>query len=248
MKGRWALLSLITLVTTISSCAFADWAPEDIELADLSHISGAKYKNQKASVIESLKGSWCSPEKGALLMDLIRLIQPQLCVEVGAWTGSSVLPVAMSLKFNGKGKVYAIDAWSNQIATRYWSDQDPNKPWWSTVDMKAIKQTFNNLLRNWQVDSYCVPVQDASEKAAARFKNETIDFLHLDGDYSEQGSLADVENYLPKVKTGGYILLSHLFTMINGKQPKLKSFKALVQDCEIICEIERDNAILFRKI
>jgi hypothetical protein len=71
--------------------------------------------------------------------------------------------------------------------------------------------------------------------------------LHLDGDYSEKGSMQDVELYLPRVKSGGYVLLSNLFTMVKGKAPKMKSFTALFDTCEMVCEIERDNAVLFRK-
>lgn len=236
---------LCSLFLLTSSLTFASWDPEVIEDVEYSSLQEKNYQKLKARVIEALKGSWCSEEKVNLLMDLTLLTKPQVCVEIGACTGSSVLPIATSLQYLKGGKVYAIDAWSNQIATQYWEDTDPNKAWWSTVDMKSIRGAFQNLINTWSLKKQCEEVAKPSDIAISELPE--IDFLHLDGDYSEQGALKDVKLYLPKVKSGGYILLSNLFIMINGKQPKAKSFSALIDDCEFICEIERDNAILFRK-
>ncbi len=236
---------LFSGLLALGAPAFSDWDPEFIEGAELSALQNSKYQKLKDQVLNETKGSWCSAEKTNLIMDLILLTKPKVCVEIGAWTGSSVLPIASTLKFLKHGKVYAVDAWANEVAVQYWADNDPNKPWWSTVDMKAIHNTFQNMVSSWDLKKYCKEIALPADKAVENLGE--IDFLHLDGDYSEQGSMKDVQLYLPKVKSGGYILLSHLFTMINGKQPKLKSFVALLDDCEIVCEIERDNAILFRK-
>jgi hypothetical protein len=56
-----------------------------------------------------------------------------------------------------------------------------------------------------------------------------------------------VEKYLPLVKSEGYILVSNLFIMVNGQQPKMKSFCSLFDECELIGSIENDNAVLFKK-
>ncbi len=240
--GKALLCSLFLLNSSIT---LAEWDPEFIENVDASTLDNIDYQNLKSKVLTALKGSWCSEEKTNLIMDLILLTKPEVCVEIGACTGSSTLPIGAALQFLKKGQVFAIDAWSNKIATQYWDDTDPNKTWWSTVDMNAVHNTYHNLITTWDLKKYCKEIWDSSENAVSFVNN--IDFLHLDGDYSEIGSLKDVELYLPKVKEGGYILLSNLFIMINAKQPKLKSFSTLLEECEIICEIERDNAILFRK-
>lgn len=59
-------------------------------------------------------------------MDVVYTTRPGVCVEIGAFTGSSVLPVAATLKYLGAGKIFAIDAWSNEEAVRYLSPNDPN--------------------------------------------------------------------------------------------------------------------------
>lgn len=234
----------------ISADLSADWMPQDylvdLKDSDFQALSDRGFVSLKAQVSDTLKGSWCSQEKVDLLMDLVCLTHPQVCVDIGAFTGSSVLPVAATLKYLNNGKTFAVDAFSNEVATRNMSKDDPNRSWWSTVDMKAIRKLFNQMTKTWNLSGYCTLLAEDSYTAIDKIPE--IDFLHIDGDYSEKGSLSDVEKYLPKVKSGGYILLSNLFIIVNNSQPKLKAFCALFDSCEMVCEIERDNAVLFKKI
>ena len=227
---------------------FAVWDPEMCWMdEDLSCLKEANFVALKERVTNELKNSWCSQEKVQLLMDLVRMEKPKVCVEIGAFTGSSVLPVAAALAYSKQGTIYAIDAWSNDVMVKNLDENDPNRPWWSTVDMSSVKQSFGHLMKKWSVQQFVHEIALPSNQAIHQIP-EGIDFLHLDGDYSEQGSMQDVEFYVSKVKQGGYILLSNLYIMINGKQPKLKAFCALLETCDIVTEIENDNAILFKKI
>ncbi len=226
----------------------ANWEPEScFSDRDLSDLSNQEFVDVKDRVSHALKGSWCSQEKIDLLLALMLIEKPKICVEIGAFSGSSVLPVAAMLTYLNQGKIYAIDGWSNSTAIRNLAENDPNKAWWSTVNMKEVQRSFRILMNSFKVQNYVQEIALASDDAVSLIPDE-IDFLHLDGDYSEIGSLKDVELYIPKVKEGGYILYSNLFTMINGKQPKLKAFCALLENCEIVTEIENDNAILFKKL
>jgi predicted O-methyltransferase YrrM len=227
------------------NCIQAEWDPECItqEIDRLHHV---QFMHLKDKVSKQLIGSWCSQEKIQLLMDLIVLTKPTTCVEIGAFTGSSVLPVAATLKYLQQGKLYAIDAWSNHEATKGMDASDPNQSWWTHLDMDSVFFQFKSLLDSWMLNQYCFIIQKASADAFDDVK-ETIDFLHLDGNYSEQIALQDVNLYLPKVKSGGYILLSNLFITINGKQPKKKAFQALYESCELIAVIDGENTVLFRK-
>lgn len=174
------------------------------------------------------------------------MLRPQVCVEIGAFTGSSILPVAATLKYLNHGKVIAIDAWSNTEATNHLANDDPNKTWWSGVDMKKVYERFQNMITQWSLQPFCTVIQSTSAEAIT--KVDDIDFLHLDGNYSEISSVQDVKNYLPRVKKGGYILLSNLFVTVNNKQPKMRAFCILYEECELVCEIEKTNAVLFRKM
>jgi hypothetical protein len=227
-----------------SSSLQAEWDP-DYFVEDISILKVPGFKNLKAHVLESLVNSWCSQEKANLLMDLVAITKPKVCVEIGAFTGSSVLPVAATLKYLGQGKIFAIDAWSNADAILHLDEDDTNRSWWSAVDMDQAQNTCMQMIKSWSLNSYCTVIKNPSEKAVQQV--DTIDFLHFDGDFSEIGSLQDVKLYLPKVKSGGYILLSNLYITIKSKQPKMKAFCALFEACDMICEIERDNTLLFRK-
>lgn len=50
-------------------------------------------------------------------------------------------------------------------------------------------------------------VKKSSADAAADFKDESIDFVLLDGDHSYDGIKADIETYYPKLKKGGHIFV-----------------------------------------
>lgn len=238
------------LLAFLCACVFvqgsAEWNPEYCLMDDdITVLQESRFMDVKTRVCAALQNSWCSSEKAQLLMDLTMVTQPKVCVEIGAFVGSSVLPVAATLQLINAGKVYAVDAWSNSVACRYLEDNDPNKAWWSTVDMTAVHGMFDHMVQQWALENVCVVMQNPSVEAINLL--DEIDFLHIDGDYSPKGSMEDVTAYIPKVKSGGYILFSNLYTMVNGKQPRLKAFCKLFDSCEMVCSIERDNAVLFRK-
>lgn len=217
----------------------------------LSLSLSASYQDQefellKVRVQKALINSWCSPQKADLLMDLVAEHRPQICVEVGAFTGSSILPVAAALDHFHCGKVYAIDAWSNSIAIQRLAEGDLNKPWWAQVDMCAVHNVFKTLINTWNLEKVCVELPYPSQEAV-KYIPDSIDILHLDGDYSEEGALQDVIDYLPRVRPGGYILLSNFYMMIKREQPKVKAFCLICESCDVIKTIENDNVVLFRK-
>ncbi len=246
MKMKLLRMMLACAFCMCSPTLHAEWDPTYCLPDDnLTALENAEFKKLKVAVAQELQNSWCSKEKIELLMDLVHVTKPQVCVDIGSCTGSSVLPVAAVLKMNRRGKVFAVDAWSNEVVTRHLDLDDPNREWWLKVDMQAVLTIFRNMVKKFGFELCCTEMQMNSLEAAARLSQ--IDFLQLDGDYSEKGSVADVEQLLPQVKKGGYILLSNLFTMVKGKAPKMKAFSMLFDSCEMICEIERDNAVLFRK-
>ena len=232
------------------SALHAEWDPESCFLdeseAVLNELNNADYKFWKNTMKDYLKQSWCSQEKIDLLMDVVLVTKPKVCVEIGAFSGSSVLPIGLALKFLGSGRIYAIDAWSNTEVIKYLAHDDPNTAWWYRVNMDEAYNTFQNRINKYRLNNICTVIRGSSVVAANQV--DQIDFLHLDGDFSEKGSLQDLDFYLPKVKEGGYILLSNVLMMIDGKQPKLKAFCSLFETCELIAEIDNSNTALFKKM
>ena len=206
-------------------------------------LPDARFQELKGRVIKHLANSWCSAQKAEMMMDVVFAIRPQVCVEIGVFNGSSVLPVAATLRHLNAGCIYAIDAWSNNEAIKHMPATDPNFGWWSQVNMDNAKNKFTSLIKEWNLQSCCCVIHETSEFAVQRIPE--IDFLHLDGNFCEEDALMDVEIFLPRVKSGGYILLSNLFQVVDNQHTKMSSMWKLFDECEIIYEI--DNSALFRK-
>lgn len=211
----------------------------------LADLHDQKYIDFKKKVFEYWDNRLYPKEKANLIIDLIFLTQPQICVEIGVQAGYSFLPIAATLSYLGHGRAYAIDAWSNHEAIKNLSKIDPNYKAWSILDMETTRNQFFEMLYTWSLMPYCRVLHATSENAAKNVPS--IDFLHLDGNFSEVSSLLDVQLYLPKVRSGGYILMSQVFYVIDGNLTKMKALWALLDECELICEIENSNVILLRK-
>ena len=168
-----------------------------------------------------------------------------MSVEIGAFTGSSAVPMLAAVKYIGTGRGYIVDAWSSEEAVRGLPKEDVNTIWWAGLDMEAAKNHFMYVFNNWSFQSICEVLAMTSKSAVDKIP--VIDFLHLDGNFSEEGAMLDSELYLPKVRSGGYILLSNTLTMIGGRPTKMKALWPIFDQCDIICELDSGNTILFRK-
>lgn len=232
------------------SVLLGGWDPSEIKTEfDRKALEELSYLNLKNRIAIFLEGSWCSREKAHLIMDLITLIGSNRAVEaveVGVFNGSSLLPIAAALKYSGSGgRVYAIDAWSNKEAVRFISQDDPNYQWWSEVSMQVAKQQCLATLSYWKLKSYCTILHMPSREAAAQI--DLIDFLHLDGSFSGKETMNDVRLYFPKVKQGGYVLISNVFYQVNGAMEKVEALWELLDPCDVVAEIDGSNTVLLRK-
>lgn len=98
-----------------------------------SNDTWVSFKNETIATMNTVPG-WCSSEKALLMMDVIKENKCQYCVEIGVFSGMSLLPIAKTLQYNGQGEVFAIDAWNASEATKGFNTSDPNYTWWSQLD------------------------------------------------------------------------------------------------------------------
>ena len=196
-------------------------------------------------VLNCVKGSWCSEDKARLIFELVVATKPEICVEIGAFTGSATVPMLAGLKYLKNGRAYVIDAWSNQEAIKGLPEEDLNTQWWAQLDMNSVKNQFNQTMAQWSFTNLFQVLEMSSKDAVSKIPH--IDFLHIDGNFSEDGSLVDSQLYIPKVASGGYILLSNALVMIAQKPTKMKALGPLFDQCDIVYEIENGNGLLFKK-
>lgn len=243
LKKIYGLGLFILSLHTVDLCGNSLYRTKIFIEEQKCYLPDGGFQELKGRVIKYLANSWCSAKKAEMIMDLVFAIRPQVCVEIGVFNGSSVLPIAATLRHLNAGRIYAIDSWSNTEAVKNIPATDPNFGWWSHVDMDKAKNKFTSLIKEWNLESFCSVIHATSELAVQRIPE--IDFLHLDGNFCEENALKDVELFLPKVQSGGYILLSNLFQMVDNQYTKMSSMWRLFDECEIIYEI--DNSALFRK-
>lgn len=211
----------------------------------LEKIYKQDFQSYKKSVFKYLEGSWCSKDKANLIMDHILSTKPEVCVEIGLFSGSSFIPIAATLRYVNHGIAFGIDPWSNGEAAKGLQLEGDDYKWWSSVNMLSI---YNNLLKaidKWGVDENSKFLRMNSLNASGLVPE--IDFLHIDGNFSEKGCLDDVLNYLPKVKKDGYVLISNIYLKTEDSYPKMKALWVLLEKCEVISEIEDGNTVLFQK-
>ncbi len=211
----------------------------------LNGMNNPEFIQLEQKIVKFLENSWCSEQKARLILEFVVAHRPEICVEVGVFTGSSALPMLAGLKYIKHGRAYLIDAWSNEEAIRGLPKEDPNIVWWASLNMPSIKDQFNKTMARWSLASYFQVLHMSSKQAISQLPQ--IDFLHLDGNFSEEGSLLDSQLYLSKVVSGGYILISNTLTMIGKQATKMKALGPLFEQCEIVDEIENGNVLLFKK-
>ncbi len=238
-------LSLLFLCAADEACCLWEECPLVTE-AIKRELNDPRLLQSKENAYAYFAKGGISKEKISLIMDVIVMAKPRVCVEIGVFNGLSFIPMAAGLKYMNYGHAYAIDAWSNDEATKYMSDTDPNRAWWTTADMSRLMEIFRTALDHWGLAPFTTIIQRTSESAAPGIG--PIDFLHLDGNYSTEVSIRDVELYLPKVKKGGLILFSNIFLCIDNAFPKKESFLLLLDQCEVLAEVDRGNAILLQKV
>ena len=198
----------------------------------------------KKSVCDQLPNmyGWCTKEKAVEFIDLVLAVKPEVCVEIGVFGGKSLFPVASALKFLNQGIVIGIDPWNiNEIIPCF----DPVKDkahieWWSKVNMEQIYYSYLNMLSQYQLKDYVINLRTTSAVASCAIG--TIDILVIDGNYSEAVSTQDVQLYLPKVRSGGYIWVN------DSLWKDLQSAIGLLfEQCDFVKLIEGGNCILFKK-
>lgn len=209
------------------------------------------YKNTTLRIQKGIPG-WCSKEKSEKLMDLIHEVKPEVCVEIGVFGGSSVYPMARTLKYFDYGTLYAIDPWETIDCLDGYDEEDPNYTWWNEMDLEKVYKDFARMLLRYNLDTHCNVLKMTAENAITHFEDESIDILHIDGNHTEENNMKDLMLYFPKLKKGGYLWFDDVgWTDVHGNCCTDKAIDFLSENCIFIEErsvIDKNGSCyLFRK-
>lgn len=153
------------------------------------------------SVLPTLEG-WCTVDKALTLYNTILTIKNPICVELGVFAGRSLVAIAKATK-KMDGKCYGIDAWSKEASVSGTND-DINNDWWSNIDYNYFYNYTKNIINTEQLESYCTILRNKTNEVVEIFQDNSIDFLHQDGNHSEEVTVEEVNRWYNKVKVGGY--------------------------------------------
>ena len=121
-------------------------------------------------------------------------------VEVGVWQGKSVCFAAVeSIQQEKKITLYAVDTFEGS--------PDEPKIQKDLQDLHEKETTLKDeFLKNIEpVKDIVKVIHKDSISASQQFADNSLDFVFIDGSHLYEAVLADINAWLPKVKTGGII-------------------------------------------
>ena len=191
---------------------------------------------------------WCPQFKSEAIASFILNIQPEICVEIGVLAGSSFFSIPLTLNYLNKGHAYAVDSWDSDDCVRYMPENDPNRICWGLeLDYNKIAHEFRETLRAQRLESRCTVYHKDSVAAAEHFPDNFIDFIHWDCNHSFVGAKRELRAYLPKVKSGGYVMVSDVNWAVGSKTPIRDVIDILFFEWDLVGVIDEDNIYLLRK-
>ena len=120
-----------------------------------------------------------------------------LFVEIGSFKGMSTAFMAVEIINSGKNiRFECIDPMELNIGS--WSCNSDEQDGYSEKDFHARLATVSGHYKLHKM---------TSNAAVHQYEDASIDFLMIDGDHSYEAVKQDITNYLPKMRSGGLMVL-----------------------------------------
>lgn len=120
-------------------------------------------------------------EEKLFLYSLVRMYCPGSVVEIGVSQGQSAVAIAMALRDNKKGRLTCVDNWSRKHGGKAGSERP------------ALELLKENKIAGLGIVAFLT--QD-SQSYLKGLKTNSVDIVHVDGDHSVEGALADIRQAL----------------------------------------------------
>ncbi|MCF7811963.1 class I SAM-dependent methyltransferase [bacterium] len=156
-------------------------SPFDV-MPDFKAPPGFKHKNGRGKN---------HPRYGRFIYAFGKYFKPEIIVEVGTYAGGTSIGWARAIAENGCGKLICVD------------NDSYSKGTYPEITKINIENT------NISPEQYELLNGDAKEiipQLSTLYKGK-VDIYLVDGDHTYEGALADLENGLPMMKSGGHILV-----------------------------------------
>ena len=173
-----------------------------------------KLRRQIKDALSSIQidfGGGSSASKGYLMAWLIRKYQITSSIDIGVYRGRSLVPQAICHREFTGGKAYGVDPWS-KIEARETDNpalRDAIDSFIDATDFTAIHADVGFLIQRLNLNKNCELLRETSSSAIRYFEREGITFglIHIDGNHDSDRVMADVSLYLPRLNSGGFVVI-----------------------------------------
>lgn len=205
-----------------------NYPPETYLEYNVNHYQKDKadsIKSYALQVMNSIDG-WCSIHRASFLIDLIVATQPQVIVEIGVFAGKSLIPMALTLRSNGSGKIYGIDSWDK---SQWAIGMDGGlRHWLKDKNYEQAKSSLLNKINQYGLQNQVV-IHHATSMNAPIIPN--IDILTIDRYSYEEEAYQELCKWVPYVKKGGLIILNNVSWNRDGRVNPIQATEFLNQSC-----------------
>ena len=154
-----------------------------------------------------------------------------VCVEIGVWKGEFSKQILD--KVNPK-KLYLIDPW--KFIPKYTTSWYGGTIAKNQEDMNIIYKRVQKMFKD---NKKVVVYKDLSQNVAGRFKNNTLDFVYVDGNHRYEFVKKDLEMYFQKLKKGGILAGDDYYSfwsVLNGFPVKKAVDEFIINNqVEVVC-------------
>ena len=177
---------------------------------------------------------WTTPERGCEMAERILETKAKTIVDIGVYAGRSTIAMGFAARELVHSHVYGIDPW--KIDTQIEGDTyEENARWWKERSNLEYMQT-RTMICIWahRLDQWITIIRNGSHYVHQLF--DKIDFLNIDGSHTEIASCRDVNLYVPKVRTGGYVMFDDC-----DWHSTQKALHLIEESCALIKTMKGDN-------
>ena len=212
----------------------------------MKFIKSIEEHNRLINKKNNIKNGWCDDNKAITLAEVAYLIQKNqgsVCVvEIGVFAGKSLYCITEFLEKNSKMSVFGVDPF-NSIECCKGENSEENDKWWSSINWDIIIKSAEDVASK----NNCILLKETSEEATRHFDDNTVDFVHQDGNHSELMSCLDIDLWCNKLRSGGYWLMDDTNWETTKKAQKLIIEKGFIDVSPLNCDVIGREWRLFKK-
>ena len=132
--------------------------------------------------------------------DLVAALRPAVLVELGTYNGLSFFCFCQAMEEHAvDGVCYAVDTWQGDVHTGAYGEE-------------IYRDVLTHSREFYAAFSYLMRMQFS--EALQHFSEDSIDLLHIDGLHTYEAVREDFEQWYPKVKPGGLIVMHDIYARL----------------------------------